>query len=166
MNINNVNVSFSNREQSYRTTNTGGSTYSYYSQVHRFDNASALQNRIGDLTSELLGLSPENVMSEIMVSLPTIQQHVDEILSEVMGSSFLNTGYEEEETPKSVLKDEDFDKFTKGYSTKDCSICLDMIGDSIMLPCGHTYHEKCAKMWLMEQSSTCPLCKFNCKPAS
>jgi hypothetical protein len=45
-----------------------------------------------------------------------------------------------------------------------CSICLDEFigGDSVrQLPCKHIFHDDCVGKWLVERSSTCPLCKLD-----
>lgn len=45
---------------------------------------------------------------------------------------------------------------------KECSICLDVIEKGSvcsMLPCVHTFHEKCIKTWLTMNKSTCPECR-------
>ncbi|KAH3765964.1 hypothetical protein Pelo_2162 [Pelomyxa schiedti] len=46
-------------------------------------------------------------------------------------------------------------------SDTECSICLDNIQSGQMtrvLPCEHTFHQKCIDKWLM-QNRTCPVCK-------
>ena len=44
----------------------------------------------------------------------------------------------------------------------ECSICLMEVNDgedTILLPCGHMFHEKCVTQWL-KIHNTCPLCRF------
>ena len=44
----------------------------------------------------------------------------------------------------------------------ECSICLMEVNegqDTILLPCGHMFHEGCVTKWL-EIHNTCPLCRF------
>ena len=44
----------------------------------------------------------------------------------------------------------------------ECSICLMEVTegqDTILLPCGHMFHDKCVTKWL-EIHNTCPLCRF------
>ncbi len=44
----------------------------------------------------------------------------------------------------------------------ECSICLMEINDgqnTILLPCGHMFHEDCVTKWL-QIHNTCPLCRF------
>ena len=44
----------------------------------------------------------------------------------------------------------------------ECSICLMEVNegqDTILLPCGHMFHETCVTKWL-EIHNTCPLCRF------
>ncbi|CAG8667872.1 14465_t:CDS:1 [Dentiscutata erythropus] len=49
-----------------------------------------------------------------------------------------------------------------------CAICLEDFddGDKIReLPCHHYYHVECIDPWLTTKSSSCPLCKKDCKPS-
>lgn len=39
-----------------------------------------------------------------------------------------------------------------------CPICCDPYKSPVFVPCGHTFCQKCMKMWL-NQNSTCPVCK-------
>jgi len=44
----------------------------------------------------------------------------------------------------------------------ECSICLMVVNegeDTILLPCGHMFHDKCVTQWL-KIHNTCPLCRF------
>ncbi|RKP34239.1 hypothetical protein BJ085DRAFT_7432, partial [Dimargaris cristalligena] len=48
-----------------------------------------------------------------------------------------------------------------------CHICLDPLTEGQLarqLPCQHTFHQECIDKWLVQFSSRCPLCKFNCDP--
>lgn len=44
-------------------------------------------------------------------------------------------------------------------SKEYCGICCDFIDEDIITtPCGHSYHNKCLTIWLLNKS-TCPLCR-------
>lgn len=43
-----------------------------------------------------------------------------------------------------------------------CSICHDdMKSDIVQLPCGHHFHQKCVKKWMVHSKAQCPLCNRN-----
>ena len=47
----------------------------------------------------------------------------------------------------------------------NCCICLEEIEigkDTLLLPCGHMFHENCCMNWLYK-SNTCPVCRFEIK---
>jgi len=61
------------------------------------------------------------------------------------------------------LKRVDLSGSTEGT---DCCICLDCLDGeqhAVQLPCGHTFHHRCAEQWFMQclfvKSALCPLCK-------
>ncbi|KAF9107209.1 E3 ubiquitin-protein ligase rnf13 [Mortierella sp. AM989] len=52
------------------------------------------------------------------------------------------------------------------FGNDNCAICIEEFaeGDQIRtLPCHHEYHCECIDPWLTSKSSTCPLCKYECK---
>ncbi|NXX72877.1 DZIP3 ligase, partial [Spizella passerina] len=45
-------------------------------------------------------------------------------------------------------------------SDDPCSICHEELGrSSCELECGHEFHRECIRTWLLEHSSTCPICR-------
>lgn len=48
-----------------------------------------------------------------------------------------------------------------------CPICIDEFVEGCIvrkLPCGHTYHNTCIDPWLMNHTSSCPICKRDLQP--
>lgn len=118
-----------------------------------------------------------NVLTEEMLNMPQVRniepEYIDNILNTISGTSMLfppiiglyndiTSIYDpnqEDTTPKKVLTQNQFNKLSKGYSTKTCNICLEDNNDSIVLPCGHFFHENCISKWLLEKSIACPTCR-------
>jgi hypothetical protein len=51
------------------------------------------------------------------------------------------------------------------YEKPNCCICLEEIEmgkETLLLPCGHMFHEGCCMNWL-KKSNTCPVCRFEIK---
>ena len=54
------------------------------------------------------------------------------------------------------------DKDPNKLEFPECSICLMEVkegDDTILLPCGHMFHDNCVTKWL-KIHNTCPLCRF------
>ena len=54
------------------------------------------------------------------------------------------------------------DKDPNKLEFPECSICLTEVNegqDTILLPCGHMFHDECVTKWL-KIHNTCPLCRF------
>ncbi|CAG8608494.1 20640_t:CDS:1 [Cetraspora pellucida] len=67
-------------------------------------------------------------------------------------------------TQNHLSSDDDYDMLLE----ETCAICLEDFddGDKIReLPCRHCYHVECIDPWLTTKSSSCPLCKKDCKPS-
>ena len=110
-----------------------------------------IEGTINNLARDILTYNPQN--------LPFIfegDQHSINFMN------IYNININDYITKNKVLSEDEFKKLSKGYSTKDCPICLETNEDSIMLPCNHFFHEKCIKKWLLEKSTLCPLCKYDC----
>ncbi|NXP87736.1 DZIP3 ligase, partial [Passerina amoena] len=46
------------------------------------------------------------------------------------------------------------------YGDDPCTICHEELGrSSCELECGHEFHRECIRTWLLEHSSTCPICR-------
>ena len=62
--------------------------------------------------------------------------------------------------PKIVTQDK-FDKLNIINNDSICAICLEtnLKGEVVELPCKHYFHKNCAKGWLLEKSTLCPMCK-------
>ena len=78
-------------------------------------------------------------------------------------------------TSKKALKNLKRFKMTEKYSKKNdkkitefpnCCICITDINKgelTIMLPCGHLFHDSCLFSWL-KKHNTCPICRFELPP--
>ena len=74
-------------------------------------------------------------------------------------------------TSKKAIKELKRFKMSEKYTKKDtksknekpsCCICIADIGIgdlTLMLPCGHLFHDPCVVGWL-EKNNTCPVCRF------
>lgn len=65
----------------------------------------------------------------------------------------------EEQLKTVIYKKENFD-------TKQCVISMEDFNDGdtvIQLPCGHIFHPESIKTWLKEESSKCPICRYELK---
>jgi hypothetical protein len=118
-----------------------------------------------------------NVLTEEMLNIPQVRniepEYIDSILNTISSSSMLFPPMislyndvtnvfdpnREDTAPKKVLTQDQFNKLSKGYSTKTCNICLEVNNDSVVLPCGHFFHEECISKWLLEKSISCPTCR-------
>lgn len=47
--------------------------------------------------------------------------------------------------------------------TVNCVVCVELLkSNGCKLPCGHQFHKKCIKPWIMKKM-TCPICRKRCK---
>lgn len=54
------------------------------------------------------------------------------------------------------------DKETGKNELPNCIVCMTDIeinSDTLLIPCGHMFHDKCIRLWL-EKHNTCPVCRF------
>lgn len=86
---------------------------------------------------------------------------VEDLVNDILLSTILPPPQQSENIKKKITK-EQFNRLERGYSTKECSICLEPNEESVRLPCGHFFHEDCISVWLLERCSECPLCKYDC----
>jgi hypothetical protein len=55
---------------------------------------------------------------------------------------------------------------TNKIENPNCCICLSDISngeDTVLLPCGHLFHDPCVLEWL-NKNNTCPICRFELPP--
>ena len=76
----------------------------------------------------------------------------------------------EKPTAKNALSKLKVFKMDKSYCKEDkgklenpnCIVCMadiEMGADTLLIPCGHMFHDKCIELWL-EKHNTCPVCRF------
>jgi len=59
----------------------------------------------------------------------------------------------------------DSQRSTQTMHRPHCAVCLDSFvsGDLVrQLPCQHDFHRDCIDVWLLERSSRCPICRYDC----
>lgn len=89
----------------------------------------------------------------------------DDILAQMQQSEKV-----EKPTSRNALSKLKVFKMDKSYCKEDkgkvenpnCIVCMADIeigADTLMIPCGHMFHDKCVKLWL-EKHNTCPVCRF------
>ena len=120
------------------------------------DSSNNLQNRFVNLLVEYLNTS------ESLPNLP-FQNRINSF------QNVLNNSLMEKKAYKKVISDKGKDTLKEiiyddsKYETKECVISMDEFknGDKIIqLPCNHIFHEKSIKTWLCEESSKCPVCRY------
>ena len=86
--------------------------------------------------------------------------------------NILNNSLMEEKAYKKVISDKGLESLKEiiydenKYDTKECVISMDEFknGDKIIqLPCNHIFHKKPIETWLKEESSKCPICRYQLK---
>tara|TARA_B100000035_G_scaffold61950_2_gene50090 strand:+ start:10530 stop:11273 length:744 start_codon:yes stop_codon:yes gene_type:complete len=123
------------------------------------DSSNNLQNRFVNLLVEYLNNQTE---SENLLNLP-FQNRINSF------QNILNNSLMEKKAYKKVISDKGKDKLKEiiyddtKFETKECVISMDEFnnGDKIIqLPCTHIFHKKSIKTWLCEESSKCPVCRY------
>lgn len=83
---------------------------------------------------------------------------------------FQFTGLDDEDQDGSVMGGDGTQQHTRGGdSNHTCAICLEQYecGENIReLPCLHQFHGECIDEWLLQQTSLCPLCKWDAKKSN
>jgi hypothetical protein len=123
------------------------------------------QNNFVQLLADYINISNRNFESfplsnNYMLSQPTNYSSFNTILN---SSLLQKPSYKKilsnkgESQLKKVIYDD------KKYETKECIISMNEFknGDEIIqLPCKHIFHKKPIETWLKEESSKCPICRF------
>ena len=121
------------------------------------DSSNNLQNRFVNLLVEYLNTTNENLLN-----LP-FQNRINSF------QNVLNNSLMEKKAYKKVISDKAKDTLKEiiyddsKFETKECVISMDEFknGDKIIqLPCNHIFHKKSIKTWLCEESSKCPVCRY------
>ena len=121
------------------------------------DSSNNLQNRFVNLLVEYLNTSNDNLLN-----LP-FQNRINSF------QNVLNNSLMEKKAYKKVISDKGKDKLKEiiyddsKFETKECVISMDEFknGDKIIqLPCNHIFHKTSIKTWLCEESSKCPVCRY------
>lgn len=121
------------------------------------DSSNNLQNRFINLLVEYLNTSNDNLLN-----LP-FQNRINSF------QNVLNNSLMEKKAYKKVISDKGKDKLKEiiyddsKFETKECVISMDEFknGDKIIqLPCNHIFHKTSIKTWLCEESSKCPVCRY------
>lgn len=121
------------------------------------DSSNNLQNRFINLLVEYLNTSNDNLLN-----LP-FQNRINSF------QNVLNNSLMEKKAYKKVISDKGKDKLKEiiyddsKSETKECVISMDEFknGDKIIqLPCNHIFHKTSIKTWLCEESSKCPVCRY------
>jgi hypothetical protein len=76
--------------------------------------------------------------------------------------SYIEVPVAAEELPRKSM---DSQRSTQTMHRPHCAVCLDSFvsGDLVrQLPCRHDFHKDCVDVWLLERSSRCPICRFDC----
>jgi len=65
------------------------------------------------------------------------------------------------------INPEEIWRYLKDVPTPDnaceerCSICLEVFTKTVtQAPCGHLFHKKCIREWLLNTKKDCPMCRF------
>lgn len=80
---------------------------------------------------------------------------------------------ESEETDSVHLSFEEFYRGCRLHTDdemagKTCPVCLDPLDSRYRRigTCGHSFHDECLRDWLLEKSTTCPVCRQDARPQS
>ena len=134
-------------------------------QTHEFDRNIFNNNYITN-NEEIFN---ENYCSNFRSNLE--KEVFDYLMSLINGNRVLSSQQKQIPIKNEVFKKLNQIDMSEKYMKKNgdnfeapfCCICLANINlkeKSILLPCGHLFHFKCAKIWL-EKNSVCPMCRLD-----
>lgn len=134
---------------------------------------SALRRRIvnGELDVETLGIKRLTVPQDRIDKMPVYPYRVNTGQAQTTSDDMI-VGAKGVPGDHGAVKDESAIRVSQasapGLYQPACAICLDdfVAGESQVreLPCKHIFHPECIDMFLLENSSLCPLCKTSVLP--
>jgi hypothetical protein len=113
----------------------------------------------------------DNYASNFRSNFGRDRERYQELLEFLRQNNAQQEGRSKPATSKKAIKEFKRFKMSEKYTKKDgknkiekpnCCICITDININeltLMLPCGHLFHDPCVVNWL-EKNNTCPVCRF------
>lgn len=136
------------------------------SEIRDLSNSMTNQDQ-NDFISLLVNFLNTSNTNENLLSLPFSQTFSN--LSSNQLNEVLNRSLNEKQAYKKVINNKGLSKLKKikyddsKFETKECVISMEEFknGDEItQLPCNHIFHTTFIETWLKDESSKCPICRF------